>query len=489
MSRNRSSIHFTIFIYFLVIQANYSFAQEKNLDLQVVSSFHLGQQVGSLRAVPVQLSPDEDGLLVIYSADKDIDPFIEMFYPPTDQLKLAVYSLQGNLIWRQELATATLNGIWFTPVFPFDLNEDGTDEIYFVNNIDTIHVLSHDQLRLTGLDARNGKKLGEWPWKRHVKNETLSHTFRNFIMGGYVDEKPVLVTGQGTYAQMGLNAWNPGMKARWELLITADEPGPRGSHMSPIVDINLDGNDDLLWGERCISLNDGKYLFIADKDSYKGHSDVIQPTLLRDKQKWIIFTCRESGDRGQIKPRVVMYDDQGQKLWSDLELGHMDMGWTAHVNTDSVQVLAYTISRGGKKAGPGGFFRYDVHEFIYDGLTGKRIALSFPAYNTIPVDLDGDGYHEFARAFGEQADRNIYDLSGNILANLGESAYIAMASKFMNLPGEQLLCYYPDGQVKIFADRKAKDSRLAKQRFENPYYKLAQKQTANGYNYTNLGGL
>jgi len=64
-----------------------------------------------------------------------------------------------------------------------------------------------------------------------------------------------------------------------------------------------------------------------------------------------------------------------------------------------------------------------------------------------------------------------------------------MASKFMDLPGEQIMTYYPDGTVKIWAITGAKDSEEAKKRYDNPYYILNQRQTAQGYNLVDLGGL
>ncbi|MEQ6119670.1 hypothetical protein [Reichenbachiella sp. MALMAid0571] len=467
-----------------------SYGQSKKTNsLETIVEFSLGSKVGSLRAVPVQIAKGKSAILMAYSADKDIDPWIEMFYPPTDKLKFALFNLEGKLLWKKELNNSTINGTWFTPIFPFDLDNDGIDEIYFVNNIDSIHILSYDHLRLEVLDSNTGESIGQWPWKRSVYGESNSHTYRNFIIGGYSNGEPVLVTAQGTYQRMGLQAWKKGMESRWGLIIEDDGLGARGCHMSPVVDINFDQTDEIMWGERCISIDDGSYLFIADKKEYNGHSDVIQPTLNRETNKWSVFTCRESGDKGKIKPRVVMFDDMGKRMWSDLELGHMDMGWTAHVNTDSLSILAFTISRGGKIAGPNGFFRTDVKEFAYNGETGKRIHLDFNAYNTVPIDLDGDGYHEFACAMGEQADRKVYDISGQVIADLGANAYLAMASKFMNLPGEQILCYYPDGAVKIWADKNAKDSKIARKRYASPNYILAQKLTASGYNLVNLGGL
>jgi len=482
-------MRFFLFIFIYLLHQSLSGQEKQNqpMDLTVTMEFNLGSTIGKLRAIPININREEKGMLFAYSADKEIDPWIEMFYPPSDRMKLAVFSLKGKLIWKKELGKGVINGIWFTPIYAFDLDQNGTDEIYYVNNIDSVHILSYEGLRLTAIEGSSGNILGEWSWKR-VEHGSLSHTFRNFIMGGYVHGKPVLITAQGTYATMGIQAWNPGMTKRWELLISEEDPGPRGSHMCPVIDINSDGVDELLWGERCIDLDKGEYLFIADRDEYNGHSDVIQPTFDWKNNQWYVFTCRESGDRGQIKPRVVMFDDRGERVWSDLEMGHMDMGWTAQTGPGE-KTIAFTISRGRKMAGPDGFFRLDVEEYAYEAFSGDPIRLPFKAYNTVPVDLDGDGYHEFACALDEQSDRKVYTIDGNVVGELGDKAYIAMASKFLDLPGEQILCYYPDGTIRIWRDMNAVDSDRARDRYRNPYYRHCQRLTGTGYNLVNLGGL
>lgn len=457
------------------------------IELSVVREFRVPGPIGQLRAIPVEIGNDSKGIFVAYSADKDIDPYIEMFYAPTDRVKFYCLGLDGALLWKKEARPCVINGIWFCPFFPFDMDQDGTDEIYYVTNIDPHHLLAYSKFRLCSMDARDGKEIGLWEWPMAESN-TLSHTFRNFIMGGRVKGQPVLVTAQGTYGRMTLQGWNSSMSQRWNVAIEAEEPGARGSHQSPIVDINGDGIDDLLWGERCIELNKGRTLWVGDRETYNGHSDVIQPTLNRRTNKWHLFTARESGDSGQIKPRVVMFDQNGERVWTDLEFGHMDMGHTAHVGGD-VGTLAFTISRGDKRAGPKGFYRLDVHEFAYQAFSGQRLDLPFAAYNTVPVDLDGDGYHEFARSFGEQADRKVLDFDGNEIGSLGEGAYLAMASKFMDRPGEQVLVYHSDGRIRVWADRNARDSDQALKRYSHPFYEINRRMTANGYNSTNLGGL
>jgi len=133
--------------------------------------------------------------------------------------------------------------------------------------------------------------------------------------------------------------------------------------------------------------------------------------------------------------------------------------------------------------------KFESHIFIIDSFSGQKIELLFPGYNMIPVDLNGDGVHELASALGEQSDRNIYNIEGNVLGSLGARALISMASKFIDLPGEQIMAYFHDGRIKIFADKNARDSGAAQKQYQHLYYHANHKLTAQGYNLVNLGGL
>gem|GEM_PF-6710799 len=74
-----------------------------------------------------------------------------------------------------------------------------------------------------------------------------------------------------------------------------------------------------------------------------------------------------------------------------------------------------------------------------------------------------------------------------MIAKIGGGA--VLASKFIDHPGEQVLCFYPDGTLRIWADLNAKDSPEALARYNNPFYKATQRLTATGSKRANLGGL
>jgi hypothetical protein len=271
--------------------------------------------------------------------------------------------------------------------------------------------------------------------------------------------------------------------------------------MCPVVDLNNDGVDELLWGERCIELDGGRELFCADRDTYRGHSDIVQPVLDPILGRWCFYTCRESDP--QAAPRVALYDDQGQRLWGAVQEGHMDMGWVARLGDgsrlpDRAQLqgegtlIASAVRIGHKICGPDGRYHTGMTEFVFDALTGEMLKegepeqLDWSTYGTIPVDLNGDGSHELVRG---RASRNgeILDRHGAVLGGVG--APVAMASKFLDRPGEQLLAYYPDGTVRVWGDRNAEDSPQALARYAHPYYWSSQRLFGVGYNLTLLGGL
>ncbi|MFC1526980.1 hypothetical protein ACFL6X_09260, partial [Candidatus Latescibacterota bacterium] len=73
---------------------------ERPIDLQVHTELSVGSPIGQLRAVPVQLGPEEPpAFLATYGADFDVDPYVEMFFYPTDTLKMVLFTADGEVLW------------------------------------------------------------------------------------------------------------------------------------------------------------------------------------------------------------------------------------------------------------------------------------------------------------------------------------------------------------------------------------------------------
>ena len=460
------------------------FSQEKEVDLRITASLNLNMEIGQLRAVPVKIGDKyPHAVALMYSEEAEVDPWEGMFFFPKHTLKLAVWDISGQLLWRKDLGAGVVPGIWFSPLFAFDLDQDGKDELWIINNKDSEHPLNYPHYVLQKLNPETGEVSAEIPWPEPEVPQELSHLYRHFIMGGYVKGQPVLLTGQGTYGPMRIQAWGKDLQQRWEHVIPRDAPGALGSHVTPVVDIDGNGVDDLLWGERAIELEKGQQLFCADEETWQGHSDLIQPVYNYDDQTWSIFTCRESYN--ELSPRLVMYDQTGDKMWGDLESGHMDTGWAARLG-DNGEAYVLGVKVGKKTRTAEGEKRMEVEEYTYNAVSGEPVDLGFDVYTSIPVDLNGDGIHELVKGYFEGSG-DVMDRHGKILGNIGGLS--AMACKFTSMPGEQILSYSKDGMVHIWADVNAKDGPRALARYANPFYRTNSTQTGNGYNLFNLGGI
>ena len=459
-------------------------AQNCDFSLKPAMEIKLAEKIGQLRAVPVTIgNTHTHAMAVMYSEEAEVDPWEGMFFFPKNTLKVMVITTSGKVLWKKDLGSGVVPGIWFSPIFAFDLDSDGKDEIWIINNRDAEHPLNYRHFVLQKLDPETGSVMAEVPWPLPEIPQELSHLYRQFLMGAFVNNKPVLLTGQGTYGPMRIQAWNSDLKLRWEHHIPKDAKGALGSHVTPVVDLNNDGVDELLWGERCIELEKGTQLFCADEGSWKGHSDIIQPVYDYKTKTWSIFTCRESFNNQA--PRLVMFNQQGNRTWSDVDQGHMDTGWAARLGEDGEPVVLGV--RVGKKIRTAeGERRTDVEEFTYKAFSGEKIQLGFNVYTSIPVDLNGDGIHELVKGYFE-GDGNVLDRTGKVIGNIGGLS--AMACKFANLPGEQILSYSHDGWLKIWVDTNARDNAKALARYANPFYKRNRIQTGNGYNLFTLGGI
>jgi len=455
--------------------------------LERLVEIRTGLRLRQLRVAPF-VNQGRVDLLLVHADTPDQQPGMPDFAWPTDTLTISAYTLQGERLWQHDVGRGIIPGLWFCPVLPFDLDGDGTDKIFFVGNRSLDHPFDTGVMELHVLSGATGELTAVEPWPPFRRNQTMSDTFRYLLNGGYSRGRPRLISAQGCYHALSIHAWADRLRLLWTLDIHHDEPGCRASHMFPVLDLDGDGRDEILFGERCIDIDTGEDRWVADRDGYHGHSDIVMPTLDRTRGRWFVFTCREfpwpEGSRG-----VVMFDDQGREVWGYRGMGHMHAGWSARLAEDGSH-RCYAVEVVKDKAS-GHMIRT---EFFYD-LEGHAFAVPFPLERTLPVDIDGDGYHELL--YGTTAPPSwggsdrvgaVIDCRGTDLGRV-EGGNPRPLGKILECPGEQIITNDRDGTLRIYGCPGARDCAGATARYAHPYYRSCQRLTAVGYNWVNLGGL
>lgn len=447
----------------------------KRIEPFVALQFNVGTILGQMRSVPVNI----DGvrhLLLIYSEEENDDPFEGNFFFPKNTIKLALYDLKGNLKWKKELPNV-IPGTWFCPVLPFDLDNDGTDEIFYVNTLDERRPFNYDGYVMQRLNSKTGEVTGQLNWPSPVHNQANSYKWRFFIVGGYVKKTPVLLTIQGTYREMHLQAWNQDLSSRWKKIYPDNFDGPRGSHTTPIVDTNNDSIEEVLIGERCVDFDTGKELFICDGKNWNDHSDVVQPVWNKKDNKWYYWTCREKGEE-KSRPRAALFDEKGLPVWAIQETkGHFHRGWVANIgkNGEKLAMAArYAIDKDNPKTIVSNNKKFEY--WVFDAFTGKEVSVPFNPLG-FPLDFNGDGVHEIL------VGSDIIDNTGKKWGSIGKDAKVITINKLTNLPGEQIFAYYPDGTVKLWADKNGHETAETQRAFNSRYYQRNIQMTGVGYMY------
>ena len=123
-------------------------------------------------------------------------------------------------------------------------------------------------------------------------------------------------------------------------------------------------------------------------------------------------------------------------------------------------------------------------DFYFDAVTGSPLEspLPFIGHEFMPVDFDGDGYHEF---YGTSGDKKgcIVDSDGKLHGFAGGDGVIR-SGKIMRRAGEQLMVYYHDeGKVRIWGDANAAE-RLHQRRYAHSYHWRMQHFMGTGYNHS-----
>ena len=459
-------------------------------DLAPLFDLRLADRIGQLRAVPVRRrDQSEPDLLLIHAAQFDCDPAPSMFFFPDDGLHLALIDPRGAVRWRHDVGRATMPGVWFSPVTACDLDGDGEDELYQIEQGNRVHPLDTHGFTLVRRRASDGVETARIPLPYRLGDMPMYAAYRWFLMPARAQGRMQLIVGQGTYLDMFLTAYDAALNPVWECPILRPKGqagrGAAGSHMCPVVDLDGNGDEVVLWGERAIQVRDGVQRWCADRYEYQGHTDIVQPFRSADGT-WRIFTCRES-DPG-ASPRIVTFSADGTRAWGAVEQGHIDVGWVARLaGDDGVRHISYGLRIGAKSCGPDGRTHQQREPFVFDAVSGAPRTLPFDPYQTVPVDLDGDGVHALIRAI-PGGDGTVFDGRGTTLGRI-PCAGLALAGRVRDLPGEQVLVYHADGRVALWADRAAQPSASGAARYADPHYARWQQLGAVGYHLSVLGGL
>lgn len=345
--------------------------------IRCLQQFHLNTPFRQWRSVPVAMGPDKpEAILFIHSQNQvSCDPWTESMNFPTDTLHLTLMDMDDNVLWSKDLGHGIIPGVWFSPVMSFDLDGDGVDEIWTLGNTTPHRPFTVENRTLERYDPLSGELTGSWHFPaQNTSHYKMSESYRYTLACGYVHGSPVLVTAQGTYGDMFLQGWDPGIVSRWNKFIPANEPGARASHVYPILDFNGDGIDELFWGERVLSFDDGHEILCYDRALHHAHSDIVTPFVDPKNEKLYIYTCREGG---KTPERVAVFDAlSGEAVWRWPQGGHMHNGWLASC-FDGRRHLAYAMSLAIKASG-GDIHRSTPIHYYFDALTGEPMDNPLP---------------------------------------------------------------------------------------------------------------
>ena len=447
------------------------------MNLQIVREFEIPKGKSGFSA-NVDLGNGRRGFVFLLSSSWQ-DPGEELFHLPTDRLSILCFDDTGEKLWEKVLGVGVLPGIWFCPLAAVDMDGDGRDEIYFVNNLSDAP-FSLFQRRLEALDSLTGETRGSWEWPAYTRELSLSKCYRFYLTAGCANGEPVLITSQGCYTDMYLQGWGRGMKKLWEKSIPETAPGPRASHLTPVLDLNGDGIDEIFWGERVLSVLTGEELFDFAPD-FHGHSDILVPFLDYSDGKMYIYTCREDHETPGQK-RVNVFNADGSLKWGAVDSGHMHCGWVATALEGYGKLAFAEHHEWRRNTGEGtdsGMTMHTLENYFFNAVTGEPVpfTLPAPAETVSPADLNGDGYSEFI------CGNAVYDRHGKQLGQfIGNK--IRAGRILEEYPGEQIMTA-ADGKVYIYADLNAEDSDIMKLRLAHRFPVFMQKLTASGYNANN----
>jgi len=392
--------------------------------------FDLGPSYQQARVVTGDLNGDgEPEVVIAYTGYRNVDPYEKARSRSEDTIKVAAFLPTGERLWTLDLGWGIEAGLNFQPMVVSDLDGDGRAEVILKTN-KAADPLNQDGERITVLDGMSGKikKEAKWPSLKGLGSD-YNNDSRNYLAIAHLNGKdPYIIVVRGLYKTQRMWALDKNLHRVWERNLGLDHYYPsglwgrlikfwniddkmqylwarfnknpsldqyRGSHSLPIADINEDGKEEILWGERCIGENGKDLWTVKEKRPYLGHPDIVFPAkILPGSKGKQIFYGREGWGEKKEKIGVYLVDAQGKILWANWGYHHIDRGWVGKIvpGQDGMQCLGIDIME--KQWNKEGAKLIEPSGLLWG--SGGNLLGNPPAswYFSFPVDWDGDGIRE-----------------------------------------------------------------------------------------------
>lgn len=474
--------------------------------------FELGQRGGQARMITGDLDGDgEREIVIAYSGYRNVDPYEKAWSKSGDTIKVAAFRASGDRLWTVDMGWGIEAGAVYHPIVVWDLDADGRAEVILKTNR-SADPRDYSGERVTILDGLSGRIRAEAPWPslRDLGSD-YNNDSRNYLAIAHLDgQDPFLIAIRGLYKTQRMIAYDKSLRPVWKRTLGLDHYYPsrlrdrlvkfwniddkksyllgrlvtgkrvkdqfRGSHYVQVADLDDDGKEEILWGERCIGDN-GKDLWTVDERfPYRGHPDIVFPAdMLPSNPGQEVFFGREGwGEKGD---KIGMYvtDSGGRILWAKWGYNHVDTGWVGKIVPGEIGPQLMAVEIEDKEWTKEGAELKEPRPFLWSG-EGKLIGNPPGSwYYSFPVDWDGDGVREIAL----QESGEIRRYRGPVVEK------IAGASWGADLFGdhrEEVVAATGDGRAYIFFNMEASHgpprvTPLADRRYRNDLSRTAMQGT------------
>jgi hypothetical protein len=382
-----------------------------------VLAYDLGQEYEQARVVTGDLTGDgEPEVIVAHANCWNVDPWDKAWRESTDTMKITAFHRSGERLWTRDLGPGIEAGNVYAPVVVWDLDADGKAEVLVKLNASGDRLnYGADQLAILDGSTGNILRTAPWPSADGLGGDYNSDS-RNYIGIAHLDGKRLsIIVARGLYKTQRLWAYDAQLNRIWERIVGREitrvrnrwaarfwrrmTRQSRGSHYLPIVDLNGDGREEILWGEHCIGPGGRDLWAIDERVPYYGHPDVVYAAdILPDHPGLEIFYCREGWSGANSRIGMLLASSSGQTLWSHWGLTHVDGGWAARLERRA-GMHCYSFDVHGKSLGRGATYRHLTHH-LFDA-KGRSEESPTDWQRSFPVDWDGDGIYEVCTTSGD----------------------------------------------------------------------------------------